>query len=823
MANIVPVGHGPTNDPDGYYFSLIEKTKERLMERRANMLNGLATATDRSPATAWPRVLATLETNPTDVPFALLYELTQIGDTTSLRLQGQIGLPDGHNLLVDGADINGSEGLAPDCRIAGPDIRLIDYDDRFASLDWHGFGVPSKQIAILPFSGHSRVYGYLVVGTNPYRPCNDEYMDFISQLRRMATSVICAAIYAQESDARTNQLEADLADTDMKLRHLIEHASVGMVHMTVDGEMLWANDQFYALHNLPSDQKMSKLNVFDAYSDDDRDKAEEAWASLTQGAGHVNYEVRMKSFYTSPLGDEENVHIQVLAFPYRERGQVKSIMASTIDISRLKWAQHFQARQAAEAREAKRQQEAFIDVVSHEMRNPLSAIVHCADEIAKSVEECRSKLGELPELCISTLEENVTAANIILQCANHQKRIIDDVLTLSRLDSMLLSFTPTPIQPLKLVNTIGGIFEAEVRAEHITYSAASDGSLSRLKVGQVYLDPSRVTQIFINLVTNAIKFVKDSRQPEITIRYGASVAHPRDFFPKNIHWADGTANVNDVTESPEWGSGEVVYLTFTVTDTGIGMSEEEIYNIFQRFHQANMRTHVKYGGTGLGLFISKELAERQGGEIGVVSVPGQGTTFGFYIKTKRVPNRPKHLTLLPKPADGAGAQKLYVLLVEDNLINQQVLVKQLKKAGCVVDVANHGQEALDILEGKSELFDVILMDMEMPVMDGLTAIHEIRRKQKEEQLAEHLPIIAVTANVRQEQIDTALAAGAVRITAYSLLYTTGANIQQDRVMRKPFKAIDLVHMMKELVPQVKTPSSEPSTPGLILPMGGMLL
>jgi CheY-like chemotaxis protein len=224
-----------------------------------------------------------------------------------------------------------------------------------------------------------------------------------------------------------------------------------------------------------------------------------------------------------------------------------------------------------------------------------------------------------------------------------------------------------------------------------------------------------------------------------------------------------------MTANEEWGGGESVYLTFLVQDTGIGLSDGEIYKIFERFRQANVRTHVTYGGSGLGLFISKELAEKQGGEIGVCSVPGEGSTFGFYVRTRRGETRPRSLGELPPCIDDHPPhQELHILLVEDNVINQQVLDKQLKKAGCVVDVANHGIEALSILQHKQ--FDVVLMDLEMPVMDGLTAMKEIRRRQSEGRLDEHIPIIAVTANVRQEQMDTALAAGAVSlIFPYSFL------------------------------------------------------
>lgn len=203
------------------------------------------------------------------------------------------------------------------------------------------------------------------------------------------------------------------------------------------------------------------------------------------------------------------------------------------------------------------------------------------------------------------------------------------------------------------------------------------------------------------------------------------------------------------------------------------MKNEEIHKIFERFRQANVKTHVKYGGSGLGLFISKQLTEKQGGEIGVSSIFGQGSTFGFYVKTRRVVNRTPAITArLAKQGNSSDTQKLQVLLVEDNPINQQVLSKQLKRVGCVVEVASHGLEALEILEKK--VFDIVLMDIEMPVMDGLEAMRRIRKKEVagEGLLGKtinsgvkrraRLPIIAVTANVRQEKIDTAVAAGAVR-------------------------------------------------------------
>ncbi|KAA8612660.1 BaeS Signal transduction histidine kinase [Pyrenophora tritici-repentis] len=790
---------GMPGAPEGFINTVYEVTSQKLAERRTNCLNKLASVPCQSVDAVCSHILATLETNAYDVPMAMLYKMEESAGSNMLKLHGYRGLPEGHRLLVDTATIDSEEGLVPDMRRAGTDPVVIDRDERFASTCWKGWGAPSKKIVILPIMCGSRLFGYLVFGTNPYRPHDEICEQFIRDLSRMVSSVVSHATDAESNKRRQEQLEADLAFSDLKLRHLIDHASVGMCHVSLDGYMLWANDHYYQLAGRsPSDHSVD-LAFLDAFHDDDRAKAEEMWERLLKGADHITADLRLKRLYTPPTGEPEPAQLQVLAFPYRdEHGNVASVMACTTDISRLCWAQKFQARLAAEAREAKRQQEAFIDVVSHEMRNPLSAIVHCADAITNTVEECRAQLADAPRPVLDTLDDNLQSAKIIMQCANHQKRIIDDVLTLSKLDSMLLSITPVAVKPAKLVDSILSIFHAELKTNKITCSVTQDPSLSELDIDYLCFDPSRVTQIFINLLTNAIKFVKPSKEPAISIRFGVSKSQPRSLFPDNMFWATDGKQDSDVTSNPDWGTGEELYLTFSVKDSGIGLQEKDIYKIFERFRQANVKTHVKYGGSGLGLFISKELTEKQGGEIGVSSILGHGSTFGFYVKTRRVQRQPKTIKEMFQQAGKheAAARQLHVLLVEDNIINQQVLGRQLRKAGCHVSVANHGLEALDALE--RQRFDIVLMDLEMPVLDGLGAMRRIRQREAVLHTSTvRLPIIAVTANVRKEQIDTAIAAGA------------------DRVMQKPFKAADLVYMMKSLMPQLEQPLRiDPPTPGV---------
>lgn len=602
--NFVPIGNRVDNCPQGYYNSMFEVTNERLADRRTMMLNHLASRTSFNPDTAGVHILDTLATDATDLPLAMLYHVDDTTTPNVLRLAGQYGLPKGHNLIVDGQTLDSSEGLIPECRCAGSEILTIDYDERFNSVSWAGFGSPSRVIGILPITNGAAVSGYLIVGTNPCRPFDDACQQFLKDLSRMVSSIMNTAVDAVRARERQRQLEDDLALSDMKLRHLIEHASVGMIHMGLDGEVKWANDQYYAFSGMSAEDHLGSFKFWDVYIEDDVPRVKEAWDALLSGVNHVSIEVRLKRPFIAPNGDAEPSQLQVLAFPYCEGDQVKSIMACTTDISQLKWAETFQARLASEAREAKRQQEAFIDVVSHEMRNPLSAIVHCADSITTAVDECHAKAIDSPPFLLETLNDSSASANIILQCANHQKRIIDDVLTLSKLDSMLLSITPTPTRPTKLVNSISSIFQAELKSNNIRYDVTPDPSLERLNIDHMYLDPSRVTQIFINLLTNAIKFVKNAADPCIAVHYGATKSDPRSMFDMDTFWASKNTEYDDVTNAPDWGQGEIIYMTFSVRDTGIGLRGKEIHKIFERFRQANMKTHVKYGGSGLGLFIS---------------------------------------------------------------------------------------------------------------------------------------------------------------------------------------------------------------------------
>jgi signal transduction histidine kinase len=264
-------------------------------------------------------------------------------------------------------------------------------------------------------------------------------------------------------------------------------------------------------------------------------------------------------------------------------------MTCTTEISQLKWAESFEARKAADAREAKRQQEEIIDIISHEMRNPLSAIFQCADMIQNSLKEYKTKESTETAL-MDLLVSNTEHAAIILMCANHQKRIVDDVLTLSKLEYMMLSVSPRPIEPLQFVQRAVHMFATDLASHDIKLSIKAEPSLAANHVGKIMFDPSRVAQILINLLTNAIKFTRQEPKREISIQFGASLSNPRNVFSRKMNWAPGNSTSNETTvDGTEWGDGEVLYFTLSVTDTGVGMTNEEIKKLFHRFTQASSK------------------------------------------------------------------------------------------------------------------------------------------------------------------------------------------------------------------------------------------
>ncbi|EME87990.1 histidine kinase [Pseudocercospora fijiensis CIRAD86] len=485
----------------------------------------------------------------------------------------------------------------------------------------------------------------------------------------------------------------------------------------------------------------------------------------------------------------------VLVSAYRESDHEQHTMCWLIDITAHKNAEEFLRKRMYEAVEMRQQKERFIDLISHEIRNPLSAMTHCIDDIIETAKQ----------EAIGPTDDVLEAAQTISYCTQHIKNIVGDVLTLSKLDSRLVDICPQPTQPKLLVQEALRMFTRELRASAIDLELDIDPSLAELEVDWLMMDPGRFLQVLINLTTNAIKVVKDRSKRLITVKMSATHG-PACKASDEVQCVLPRQARKPVDFPEPYDLAKSLYLVCSVEDTGPGLEKHELASLFERFAQENPKTESRYGGSGLGLFISRDLTELQGGRIGVASQPGVGSKFVFSIEVKRATEPPAAVLPVQEPLRGQGiirkdslknkdkAAPRKLLIVEDNSINAKVLSNQLRKRGYDVSVAINGEEALEKLKmttppsrpsptispAQSD-FDVVLMDIEMPVMDGITCTQQIRAFEANQGAHHRLPIIAVTANVRSEHGSAALEAG------------------MDAITTKPYKIEDLVKQVEQFV------------------------
>ncbi|MFW6170600.1 MAG: ATP-binding protein [Planctomycetota bacterium] len=350
----------------------------------------------------------------------------------------------------------------------------------------------------------------------------------------------------------------------------------------------------------------------------------------------------------------------------------------------------------------------FLANMSHEIRTPMTAILGFADLLLAEPD-----LKHAPP-------ERIEAIQTIQRNGEYLLQLINDVLDLSKIEAGKLDVEKTACSPIQVLSDVASLMQVRAQAKNIPLDIEYASAMPE----RVQSDPTRLRQILINLVGNALKFTESGR-----VRVVAQLV--RD--------ADSSA-----------------YLQYDVIDTGIGMTEEQLAKLFQPFTQADSSTTRKYGGTGLGLTISKRLAEALGGDISVTSTPGEGSTFSLtvgigalagipLVESRNQRDGDATPELQPPPTNSVRLEAR-ILLAEDGPDNQRLISFVLKKAGADVTVAENGQIAHEKALAARDAgtpFDIILMDMQMPVMDGYTAT------QKLHDAGYTGPILALTAHAME--------------------------------------------------------------------------
>ncbi len=383
---------------------------------------------------------------------------------------------------------------------------------------------------------------------------------------------------------------------------------------------------------------------------------------------------------------------------YDADGRLERIVGVMRDITERKRFELELAAAKDAAQSASRAKSQFLANMSHELRTPLNGVMGVASALSRTrMDPQQRQMIDLIESSAQTLE-----------------RLLGDILDLTRVESGRMELHDEPLDIGLLLNGVATLFHWRAHDQGVAFTC----EVSDAARGVWRADPVRLRQILTNLVSNAVKF---TREGEIAVR------------------ADVTA------------SGEVV---FEVRDTGVGFDEAVRARLFRRFEQADISITRRFGGAGLGLAIARGLARLMGGELDARSVPGRGSTFRLTVPLLRAaaaPVAPHVVAAIAPPSSG-----LQVLLAEDHAVNRAVVELILQAAASVTSVEN-GREALDVLA--SRRFDLVLMDVQMPVMDGLTAIRMLRAREAEAG-ARRTPVIALTANAMPEHVQASREAGA---------------------------------------------------------------
>ena len=354
----------------------------------------------------------------------------------------------------------------------------------------------------------------------------------------------------------------------------------------------------------------------------------------------------------------------------------------------------------AEAETAVAAKSEFLANMTHELRTPLNAIVGFSGLLKKSD---------------ALNPGDQRRADLIYDAGQTLLHVVNDVLDYSKLEAGAFELEGHPFDPAALVESIGDILGGQAEDKGLTLTVALEGDRHPL-MG----DSARLRQVLLNLVSNAIKFTTRGGV-EILVRQSAA--------------EDGRR------------------LRVEVTDTGIGLGPEQLDSIFARFTQADASISRKFGGTGLGLAISRCIVEAMGGTIGVRSVEGQGATFWFELILPLAERLAPEAT---EASETTGVERaMRLLVVEDNKVNQELIVALLSPFDLTIVTAGDGVEAVEA--ASREVFDLILMDVQMPNMDGLTATRRIRAARLPG--GRQPPIVAMTANVMPDQVARCLDAG----------------------------------------------------------------
>jgi PAS domain S-box-containing protein len=570
-------------------------------------------------------------------------------------------------------------------------------DERLKPLIEHAEKYGIYSAASIPLIYNNKVFGAFAIYSSQGSKFDEEEMELLNKL----VDNIVFAIHSIEEEEKRKTVEFELEHSNERFSNFFYLNPEPTYITTIKGEFMNVNQAFVDLMEYAKEETKS-ANMNDANLWLDIEDKKKIFSALSRN-GHINYkEVKFRT--------KSGKVIDVLySAQILEVGDEKIVLAIIRDITEQKLAQYEIIKAKEEAEEAKQVSESanlakseFLANMSHEIRTPMNSIIGMSDLLSET----------------DLTSEQQQYIQIFKKSGEHLLSIINDILDISKIEAGHMELENLDFSLSSMVNRIKNILYIRAESKGLNFVLNVAPDIPDSLVG----DKNRLTQVLLNLVGNAIKFT-----------------------------SKGEVILN-ITKAAALNKNKEIKLLIEVSDTGIGIPKSKLEHIFDSFAQVDSSMTRKYGGTGLGLAISKKLINLMKGDIWVESVAGEGSRFfvslTLPVSSKKNGAKTTGIMRSAKKENHSGKQAeefqaKHILIVDDAEDNRQLIELYLKKLPHKVDTAENGMEAIDKI--KSKRYDLVLMDIQMPIMDGYVATRLIREWEKANNL-DHMPIIALTAN-----------------------------------------------------------------------------